>query len=38
VLAALLIGASTTNLYAATFSDDNWIDMGEKGSVLDIDT
>jgi len=28
VLAALLIGASNTNLQAATFSDDNWTGMG----------
>jgi len=28
VLAALLIGAATTNLQAATFSDDNWSSIG----------
>jgi hypothetical protein len=28
VLAALLIGAPPTNLYPATFSDDNWSSMG----------
>jgi hypothetical protein len=42
VLAALLIGASTTNLCAATFSDDNWIGMngypgtGAVGRLWDV--
>jgi len=37
VLAAFLIGTSTTNLHAVTFSDANWVCMGDlpgaNGSV-----
>ncbi len=35
VIAALLIGASNTNLHAATFSDHDWTSMGGHPGVND---